>query len=37
MDFFNQDFVENWFGVGRRFNKSDQLRLWNEYCTAKKL
>ena len=36
-NFFNQDFVENWFGVGRRFKKSDQLRLWKEYCytTAK--
>ena len=34
--FFNQDFVENWCGVGRRFN-ADQFRLWNEYCytTAK--
>ena len=37
--FFNKDFVENWFGVGRRFKKADQLRLWNEYCitTAKKM
>ena len=37
--FFNQDFVENWFGVGRRFKKADQLRLWNEYCitTAKNM
>ncbi len=37
--FFHQDFVENWFGVGRRFKKANQLSLWKEYCrtTAKNM
>ena len=37
--FFHQDFVENWFGVGRRFKKANQLSLWKEYCrtTAKSM
>ena len=30
--FFHQDFVENWFGVGRRFKKANQLILWKEHC-----
>ena len=30
--FFHHDFVENWFGIGRRFKNANQLNLWKEYC-----